>query len=87
VPTIGYEYQYLTYALTTGPQGAMPLSGPVFGAMFLLNVLEPTSAAEMYVEQGISRSYLVAEFKSLQGNDANLSISGQSFFFGLRFEF
>ncbi len=55
--------------------------------MLLLNFMEPSSAAEMYYSHGVSRSYLVAEMRNLAGTDANVTVSGSSYFFGLRLEF
>jgi hypothetical protein len=87
VPFAGYEMQYMNYRLNTGPSGSLTASGPLFGAMLLLNFIEPSSAAEFYVTQGVSRSYLTAEFKSLSGSDGKLAFSGLSLFLGLRLEF
>jgi hypothetical protein len=87
VPFVGYNFQDFTYHFAAGPTGSVIASGPSFGLMFLMNILEPTAAAEFYIDHGISRSYLVAEMKSLSGTDANVSFSGQSYFFGLRLEY
>ncbi|MGK5083924.1 hypothetical protein WDW37_11540 [Bdellovibrionota bacterium FG-1] len=90
VPIAGFQFEYLSYRFTypspSGMSGALMATGPSFGGMLLLNWLEPSAAAESYVENGISRSYLLAELRSLSGTDANLSLSGMSLFFGLRLE-
>jgi hypothetical protein len=86
VPMVGYELQYLTYHFTD-IQGSTTLQGPTFGAMLLLNWFEPSSASELYITEGISRSYLVGEYKMLSGSNGQISIDGGSIFFGLRFEF
>ena len=87
VPFAGFEAQYFAYRFKDGPDGSLVAQGPFFGGMFLLNVLEPDSAAEFYINAGISRSYLVAEVKTITGKDANISFSGASYFFGLRLEY
>jgi hypothetical protein len=87
VPMVGYEAQRLAYRFNDGAAGSTIISGPAFGAMFLLNILEPSSASELYINQGVSRSYLLAEYKTLAGTDGTIDIGGASLFFGLRFEF
>lgn len=88
VPMAGFEYQYLTYHfMSDGSMGATGVSGPFFGAMILLNFFEPSAASELFIEQGISRSYLLAEYKQMSGGDGTISVSGGSYFFGLRLEF
>jgi hypothetical protein len=87
VPMAGYEYQQFSYNFSDGNSGKTPLSGAFVGAMFLLNVVEPSAASELYINAEISRSYLVAEYKMLSASDANVDISGGSFYFGFRLEF
>jgi hypothetical protein len=87
VPVVGYNLDYFTYRFRTASNGSMILQGPVFGAWILLNMFEPSSAAQLYVDYKISRSYLVAEMRLLSGSDVNLSITGSSLYFGLRFEY
>ena len=90
VPIAGFQFEYLNYHFTSpspsGMSGALMATGPTFGGMFLLNWLEPSAAAEIYVDNGVSRSYLLAEARILSGTDTNLSLSGTSLFFGLRLE-
>lgn len=87
VPMAGFEAQMLRYDFNSIGPGTATLTGPFFGAMLLLNVFEPSSAAEMYIDTGISRSYLVAELKNLSGAGGGVTVSGSSLYFGLRFEF
>lgn len=87
VPVVGYNLEYFTYRFLSASNGAMILQGPVFGAWVFLNLFEPSSAAQMYIDYKISRSYFVAEMRFLSGSDANISISGSSLYFGLRFEY
>lgn len=87
VPMAGYAFEYLTYSVVDGPKGHVPIQGPFFGGMFLLNVVEPDAAAEFFADKGVSRSYLLAEARMLAGQDANISIEGLSYFFGVRVEF
>lgn len=86
VPVVGYEARYLTYRFKDGPAGALMTQGPFFGGMFLLNIIEPSSAAEFYINTGVSRSYLVAEVRTISGSDNNINFSGATYFFGLRLE-
>lgn len=87
VPMVGYSMEYVSYSFRSGATGRMLAKGPFFGGMFLLNVVEPSSAAEMFVNFEIARSYLVAEYRMLSGTDSDLSLSGSSIFVGLRLEF
>ncbi len=86
VPMAGYELRYARY-LFPEAQGALTAKGPFFGALLLMNFLEPDAATEAFIEHGVSRTYLVAELHLLSGNDATVSLAGRSLFFGLRFEF
>ncbi len=95
VPIAGYSVEYFTYRFqpsadfpsASAPSGNFILQGPVVGAWLLLNIFEPSAAASLYTDYKISRSYLVAELRSQTGGDSNISITGNSFYLGLRFEF
>lgn len=87
VPMAGYSLHYLKYKLSSNTQGAMNLNTALFGAYILLNVFEPSAAHEMYMNTGITRSYLVAELRQMTGEDENAALSSSSYYFGLRFEF
>jgi len=87
VPVIGYAFEYMSYAFSNGKSGALLTNGPVLGLWFLLNILDPNSAAQFYVDSKVARTYLVFEARALAGQDANIAISGPSYYFGLRFEF
>jgi hypothetical protein len=87
VPVVGYSLDYFTYRFVSASNGSMILQGPVFGVWVFLNMFEPSSAAQLYIDYKISRSYFVAEMKIQSGSDANISISGSSLYFGLRFEY
>jgi hypothetical protein len=86
VPSIGYQVERMSYNFAGGQQGIATLSGPVLGLEFLLNTLDPRRGADFYETSGISHSYLVGEVRDLSGNDNVISVSGLSWFFGLRFE-
>ncbi len=89
VPYAGYETQYLNYKTNTIEIGSgnTMLSGPVFGALLLLNWMEPRAAFELYDNTGIKRSYLFAEWKSLSADtEAQFSTNQASLHFGLRLE-
>jgi hypothetical protein len=88
VPTVGYGAELWSYRLSTAGQGGRILAtGPFFGAQLLLNFLEPSAASENYIANGISRTYLLAELRSLSGTDDPITLTGSSLFFGLRFEY
>ena len=87
VPLMGYRLEYWNYRSSTISPSHFIAQGPFFGALFLLNVLEPESASEFFINFGILRSYLVAELRYLTGNDNQISLDGKSYYFGLRFEF
>jgi hypothetical protein len=61
-------------------------TGTTIGAWFLLNVLDQGSAAMLFTETGIRRTYLTAEVLKLSGSGSELSLSGVTYLFGLRFE-
>ena len=87
VPSISYLVEYFKYQFSDGTVGSLVIKGPSIGVWVLLNFLEPSSAANMYMSTGISRNYAVLEWTQFQGQDGNIQISGGSTYFGLRFEF
>ncbi len=87
VPVVAYSFENLTYHFIESTSGSLLLKGPTLGIWFFLNILEPSSASQSYIENGILRSYLVLEMRSLSGSDNNFSISGNTYYFGLRFEY
>lgn len=87
VPYGAYAAEYWGYSLKDGPTGRFLTSGPVVGGMILLNVLDPSSAAEFYVNHGALRSYLTAEMRFMKGDDGSVSVSGPSYYFGIRVEY
>jgi hypothetical protein len=87
VPTIGFGGEWVRYNLKSGATGTVSTTGIFYGAMLLLSAFDSATASELYANTGVSRVYLLAEARSRSGSDANLTLSGQSYFFGLRFEF
>ncbi|MEK6704643.1 MAG: hypothetical protein AABZ06_02545 [Bdellovibrionota bacterium] len=86
VPVFGFSTESLKYTFTGDRSGRTMAQGPFFGIYVLLNILDPSGAAEFYVNTGILRSYLVAELRNITGGNDVVSITGQSLFFGLRLE-
>lgn len=86
-PYAGYAMEYWNYRLVDESRGSLTAKGPFFGALLLLNFLDQETAAEFYLDSGVLRSYLVAEIKTLEGQDGLIQLSGRSYYFGLRFEF
>jgi hypothetical protein len=87
VPVAGYAVEYVHYSLANGQSGGVTASGVFLGGQLLLNVFDPRGASEFFVNTGVLRSYIVAEYRTLTGSDANINLSGQSWFLGLRFEY
>jgi hypothetical protein len=87
VPVASYQVQSLSYQFTGYNRYHTTLKGPTFGLWFLLNILDTTSAANFYNEGGVSRSYLIAELRQMSASDPQITVSGSSFYFGLRVEF
>ncbi len=87
VPYGGFAVEHVRYRLSNGTRGGVTATGPTLGVMLLLNILEPSSAAEMYVNYEIARTYLVAELRTLKGSGGGFNFSAGTPYFGLRFEF
>ena len=89
VPVVSYQYEYLYYDFLGSPVGYLWSSGPSAGLWFLISLLEPSVASSAYISTGISRTYAVVEFRRLTGasSDGSVAVSGNSWYFGLRFEF
>ncbi len=86
VPYAGYGAEALSYTLSSGPRGRFTVRGPFFGGMFLLNFVDPSAAAEFYVNYEVKRSYLVVELRTMEGSDGTITLGGQSLYFGVRCE-
>lgn len=87
VPMVAYGAEYWTYRLQGGGTGRFLSKGPTLGAWLLLNALDPSKGHSLFSEYGISRCYAVAELRALSGSDQLASVGGNSYHFGLRFEF
>ncbi|MGK5086917.1 hypothetical protein WDW86_05120 [Bdellovibrionota bacterium FG-2] len=87
VPMGGYEAEYMSYRFVSGVKSRVMAKGPFFGGYLLLNMFEPSAAAQMFATNGVTRTYLVAEYRTLKGSDANINLTGSSLYFGLRFEY
>lgn len=86
VPVIGYSAEAFHYSFSTGLAGSFMIKGPLYGVWLLLNMFEPTAANEAFVSTGISRTYAIFEAQNFVGNDDVISVSGFSYYFGVRFE-
>jgi len=87
VPMVAWQAEQLFYKRNDNASGNFTISGPAAGLWILMNIFEPSSAGALYVDTGISRSYLVAEWRSRTGQDDLLTINGGSWYLGLRLEF
>lgn len=73
VPMVGYEYM-MPFSLSTTPasidlasgtiSGTTATSGVVLGGWIFLNTLEPSAGSHFFVNHGVLRSYLTAEYRS-----------------------
>ncbi len=86
VPVFAYSIESFSYQFNSGKTGTLISQGPSLGLWIFLNFLEFSSAAQIYMNHGVSRSYLTLEYRILAGQDANLNFSGGSYYFGLRLE-
>ncbi len=93
VPVVGYSAEQWRYQLRGVDQkrGFLNARGPMAGLMFCLNSLDDTTARSLNGQMGITRTYLVAEYRNVRGatrsNDANKgSLNGDTLSMGLRFE-
>lgn len=87
VPIVGYSAEWVQYSLPDQGRGRFLARGWTAGLAFLLNVLDMNSAGGFYVNYGVSRSYLIAEYKRMEGGDDAFKTSGGSAFLGLRIEY
>lgn len=88
VPYVGYETQFLNYKFQDDfvGSGTTTMSGPLFGALLLLNWMEPDAAFHLYSDTGIKRSYLFAEWKNLTAGEGSFTMGEPTLYFGLRLE-
>lgn len=90
VPFVGYESQVIRYRFSDATglgSGQTKAAGPSFGLMVNLNWFEPPAAHTFYSEDGIRRTYLLAEVKRLTTEEEALSALANALYFGLRMEF
>jgi hypothetical protein len=86
VPYLAAGAHYLSYQVVRNGAGKIPITHFAPGVMVLLNWFEPSAAAAFYGNYGVTRSYLVAEYRVFKGADANITLDSSSLFFGLRIE-
>lgn len=86
VPTFAYDATSFRYIFSSGKSGRTNLTGPSFGVWILINALDSESAGNFYSNWGGKRTYLTAEMKTLSGGDGVITVSGASYYAGLRIE-
>ena len=92
VPMVSYSWEFLNYNFVNPTAGGAPikdrvrLQGPTFGLWLLLNPLDRKSANSLYLNTGITRTYLTLEAKREQATVSQSSINNWSYFAGLRLE-
>jgi hypothetical protein len=86
VPMIAYSAEYFNYDFQNGNHGNLIASGPTAGVWLLMNSLEKASASQLYLNNGVTRSYVVLEYRTLTSKDPLLAGRKGSYYFGLRFE-
>lgn len=87
VPMISYNWEFFRYQFLSIGNGNLFAQGPALGLWVNLNFLESSSATSMFDSTGISRSYIVLEWKKMMGKNDAISYQDGSFYVGLRFEF
>ena len=92
VPMIAYSFEMLNSEFKDPISGAITskdkvrLQGPSFGAWILLNFLDRSSANSLYLNTGITRTYLTLEAKKTRGSLSQVQLNHWSYFVGLRLE-
>jgi hypothetical protein len=93
VPVVGYYADRFNYYFAgsnnTGSEikGTSYIHGPILGAWLLLNWIEPSTARDLWINTGPSRSYLTFEARWMRSTGtSSFSVNGISFFYGLRIE-
>lgn len=87
VPMVSYHWELFNYRFKDANSGRFMINGASVGLWVLLNAFEPSAAAEFYADQGILRSYLVAEYRDFFGSDDLVSVEGKTYYFGVRIEY
>lgn len=86
VPGVSYQWLKTLYNLGDGKTGNFATSGLGFALSLNISGAGPDTSQEVYMRHGIRRTYLVTEYQNLEGQDAQLTISGGKFLAGLRLE-
>jgi len=86
VPFGGYSTELWSFRARQGKGGKVMVRGPVAGAMFFLNVLDPSNARHIRSETGVQRTYLVGEARFLEGKNSIAELKGANYLVGLRLE-
>lgn len=87
VPMLGYSYERVSFHLADLGDDSLSVAGAIYGLDILLSEVDTENSNNLYILSGITRVYLVAEGKTLEGSDAVTSLSGTSGYIGLRVEF
>jgi hypothetical protein len=93
VPMVAYTFEILSSEFIDPSSGSVSskdkraqLQGPSFGAWILLNFLDRSSANSLYLNTGITRTYLTFEAKKERGTVSRIPLNLWSYFVGLRLE-
>jgi|GEM_PF-905888 hypothetical protein len=92
VPVVSYSWEILNYSFVDPSTGAATfkdktqLEGPTYGLWILINPLDRRSANSLYLNTGITRTYLTLEGKQEKATVSQVSINSWSYFAGLRLE-
>lgn len=87
VPMVAYSAEIMNYQLRATPVGRLMTRGPTLGAWILLNALDTKSGRTLFYDYGVARTYLVAEMKTMTGQDTVVKTNGRTYYVGLRFEY
>ena len=88
IPTVSGEWDFYRFVIGSDRAAAVgPTLGANIGFMINLGWLDRRTAMEDYQAASLTRTYFTFEVHPLQIANYNLNLSGNLFYFGVRFEF
>ena len=91
VPVVGVDFDYYSIKQVYVDNSTGKLTGTMvggsFGLMLCLDALEAKVARDTYESLGIVHTYLVSELKNMNVQNSLFNLSGNLWYWGLRFEF
>lgn len=87
VPFVRLGFSSYQYRFADGESGFLLPFAPGLGMLLSLNALDMEKGFRVFSDNGLARSYLAFEYKRFFGNNEVVSINGDAFSVGLRFEY